>query len=91
MKYLKSMTYSELGRLPVNYIDENSVIVADVEAKVGDECLVIGPTNDVQNLILTKIEDTGIDNVDRIFNIYFNEELIVPVVNTIALKFFGVY
>ena len=91
MKYLKSMTYSELGRLPVNYIDENNVVVADVVAKVGDECLVIGPTNDIQNLILTKIEDTGVDNVDRIFNIYFNDELIVPVINTIALKFFGVY
>jgi len=92
MKRLKNITFSELGKLPVDKIDEKHIVVAGVEAVVGDTCLLIGAQNDVQNLILVRIEDSGIDNNGRIYNILFdNPDVEIPVISTISCKVFGVY
>ena len=92
MKRLKDVTFSELGKLPVTAIDETHIVVAGVEATVGDTCLLIGAHNDVQNLTLVRIEDSGIDNNGRIYNLFFdNSDVEIPVISTIQCKVFGVY
>lgn len=39
MKRLKDIVFSELGKLPVNNIDENHIVIANVEVTIGDVCL----------------------------------------------------
>ena len=92
MKRLKNVTFSELGRLPVDTVDENHIVIAGVEAIIGDTCLLIDTYNNVQTLILVRIEDSGIDNNGKIYNLLFdNSDVEIPVINTIQCKVFGVY
>ena len=92
MKRLKDIVFSELGKLPVNNIDENHIVIADIEVTIGDACLLIDSCNNVLTTMLTAIQDSKIDNNGRIFNLLFdNLDIEIPVTTSINCKVFGVY
>lgn len=92
MKRLKDIVFSELGKLPVNNIDENHIVIAGIEVTIGYVCLLIDSRNNVQMAMLTAIQDSKIDNNGRIFNLLFdNLDIEIPVTTSINCKVFGVY
>lgn len=92
MKLLKDIAFSELWKLPVNTIDENHIVISGIEVNVGDTCLIIGSHNDMHILTLTCIKDCGVDNNGRIFELIFDDpNVIIPVINNINCKVFGIF
>lgn len=92
MRRLKDIVFSELGKLPVNYIDENHIVIAGIEVTIGDVCLLIDSSNNVQTIMLTAIQDSKVDNNGRIFYLLFdNPDIEIPVTTSINCKVFGVY
>lgn len=93
MKILESCNCSPSSCMVVQDVSVNQVNIEGVIAKPGDECLLIGLNNDVQNLRLNRIIDTGVDNKSRIYSLEFEGgvEIYASRMMIIGLKFFGVY
>ena len=92
MIYLKNVIFNEHG-LYIDYIDKHKIIIGGVEAKIDDDCLMIGNSNMVINKKLTKIVNIHISsNYGETFDVYFeNIQYNVEKGQLFPIKLFGVY